>query len=122
MTFSHQSGKSRVFQLASEIRGVSGWNSLGIDLQADSLLRLPFFLEHLKVGSPDPVPYKKGKPGPEHCDSEGRCWRFNPAQPGSSSPFLVHDSWVLSSREIGTHWLPHDAPSLPTNFKVDPAS
>lgn len=113
---SYQSGRSKALQLAEQLRGVPEWNALGIDGQAVSLLKLPLFSEPVRGEVPEPVSYKECKPGPEHCDSEGRCWRFNPGNPGLSSPFLVHDSWVLSSREIGTHWLPHNTPCLPSDF------
>lgn len=101
--------------LAEALRGVDQWHGLGIDAQAAALLRLPEF----KPATPTPTPYTDRGPEPSDLNSEGQCWRFNPAQPGSSSPFLTHDSWVLSSRKIGTHWLPHDAPCLPTNFTVN---
>lgn len=106
-------------QLAQEIRETPEWHSLGIDFQALSLLRLPT-INKLIGPKPskgiNPVSYKSRKPGSKDCDKEGKCWRFHPAQPTSSNPFLSQDSWVLSSNAIGTHWLPHDAPYLPVKF------
>lgn len=102
--------------LAEALRKVDHWHSLGIDAQAAALLNL--------LSSPDqqlaPIPYTEREPEAKDCNNKGQCWRFNPGNPGLSSPFLVHDSWVFSCHKIGTHWLPHDVPSLPTNFKADP--
>lgn len=99
--------------LAEALREVEHWHSLGIDAQAAALLHLSL----LPSQQIDPILYTERKPEAKDCNSKGQCWRFNPGNPGLSSPFLVHDSWVLSSRPIGTHWLPHDVPALPANFK-----
>lgn len=100
-----------VKDLAEAIRNIPEWNALGIDAQAAALLRLPMLTKHA------PIPYTEREPGAKDCNNKGQCWRFNPGNPGLSSPFLVHDNWVFSSHSIGSHWLPHDVPTLPTNFK-----
>lgn len=108
-------------KLAQEIRNIGEWNALGIDRQAASLLQLPSLSSLAQPpGIPEPVAYADGKPEASDLNDDGECWRFNPGSRGKSSPFLVHDSWVLSCREIGTHWLPHDTPCLPSNFRVEP--
>lgn len=104
--------------LAESLRNVEQWHGLGIDAQAKAILNLPE-IQNLILGgiSMTPVSYETAEPEEKDCNEKGECWRFNPGNKGFSNPFLVHDSWVLSRRKIGTHWLPHNSPYLPANFK-----
>ena len=109
--------------LAEALRKVGQWHGLGIDAQAVAILTLPEVKEAFISAtlsppkSPNPISYEAKEPELEDCNEDGECWRFNAGCKGYSSPFLIHDSWVLSSRKIGTHWLPYNTPSLPANFK-----
>ena len=68
-------------------------------------------LSELNLGTPanQPVPVSERLPGPEDCDSEGRCWVFD--------DMLGLPSWTLikvlgKNLEPDMTWLPHHA--LPT--------
>jgi hypothetical protein len=57
----------------------------------------------------EPVPVSERMPGPEDCDSEGRCWWFA----GWSHRFWhYHKPRYRAQSE--THWLPYHALPLPT--------
>jgi hypothetical protein len=73
---------------------------------------------------PSPVPVAEGLPGPKDCDTEGACWWFNPGVKVSSNPFIAFSSWrltpMLSSKPMGTHWLPHYTQPSPQQLPDSP--
>jgi hypothetical protein len=62
-----------------------------------------------------PVPVSERLPGPEDCDSEGRCWMFDPCDRG----WWAYRSALPSDDELGrppwTHWLPYWALPVPAD-------
>ena len=72
------------------------------------------YVEALEARSTiNPVPVSERLPGPEDCDSEGRCWMFDPCDRG----WWAYRSALPSDEELGqppwTHWLPHWAMPAP---------
>jgi hypothetical protein len=65
----------------------------------------------------EPVPVSERLPGPEDCDSEGRCWTYD----GKHLPDWMVGNWILRHALYGgnwswrnvTHWLPHWALPVP---------
>lgn len=75
-------------------------------IQRESFTRAADLLE--RQAAPVPVPVTERLPGPEDCDEEGYCWRWN----------MIAGSWArqpISRRwyEFETHWLPAHALPLP---------
>lgn len=70
-----------------------------------------------------PEPVSKRPPGPEDCDSEGRCWFWHPGHKEddfSDGWILLDSKWAGSRRDsddslIYTYWLPHWALPDPAN-------
>jgi hypothetical protein len=59
----------------------------------------------------EPVPVAERLPGPEDCDTKGRCWVWNA---GSCNWWEWIDSGLISfSHDDYTHWLPHHALPVP---------
>ena len=61
----------------------------------------------------EPVPASERLPGPEDCDTEGRCWWFRGDSP------ILNAYWDLSKGDSAdpvppTAWLPHHALPVPT--------
>ena len=66
-------------------------------------------LQELRQLVQQPVPVSERLPGPEDCDSEGRCWWFDSSR---VEYWFYLEPENRSPRE--THWLPYHALPLPT--------
>jgi hypothetical protein len=72
------------------------------------------------LAQPEPVPVSERLPGPEDCDSEGRCW-VGYAVPKDDLETEYNPSWELCKFHPPDEvWLPHWA--LPMPAHVNPIS
>lgn len=66
-----------------------------------------------------PISVEESLPTPKDCDTEGRCWWFNPGNPVSSNPHTSTSSWrlthMITGKPMGTHWYPAHKFSLPNS-------